>query len=51
MIDNFADFFIKKYSYKTRKEIEAEKKSQRVFNEYQQKIINQHIKESDDWQD
>jgi len=47
MNDNFADFFIKKHRVKARKEVEAEERSQRVFSEYQQKIIDEHMKEAE----
>ena len=46
MNDNFADFFIKKHRVKSQKEIDAEDRAQRNLSEYQQKIIDRHMKES-----
>ena len=51
MNDNFADFFIKKHRVKSQKEIDAEDRAQRNLSEYQQKIIDQHMKEAEGSED
>ena len=51
MSDYFTDYLIKRYKITPEKERLTEEKVKRVFNEYQQKIIDRHMKEAEGSED